>query len=149
MSLKTQLTADMKEAMKAKEKERLTTIRQIKATLQNEEIKFKKELNEDEEIVVINREVKQTKESLEGYKSAPGDYDEKIEELQNSLNVLMTYLPKQLSEDEVVKIVQETIEAIGATSKGDMGKVMGAVMPKLKGKADGKLINQTVSNLLN
>jgi len=148
MSLQEQLNVEMKEAMKAKDKEKLATIRQLKANLKNEEIKLQKELKEEEEITVITREVNQTNESLEGYKKAPGDYSAKIVELENRLNQLMTYLPEQLSNEEVEAIIQEAITSLGATSKKDMGKVMGAVMPKLKGKTAGAFINQTVSKLL-
>ena len=75
--------------------------------------------------------------------------DEAVQNLKNEIKVVESYLPEQLSEDEVKTIVQETIDQVGATSKADFGKVMGAVMPKLKGKADGKLVNATVKELLN
>lgn len=136
-------------ATKAKDKDRLTTLRQLKAMLQNEEITLKRKLTQEEEITVVSREVKQTKEELEGFRKADGDYSETINRIEKRLNELQTFLPTQLTNEEVEGIVKETIASVGANGKADMGKVMGAVMPKLKGKADGKVINQTVARLLN
>ena len=135
-------------AIKAKDKDRLTTLRQLKAVLQNEEILLKRELTKEEEITVVSREVKQTKEELEGFQKATGDYSETISRIEKRLDELQKFLPTQLTNQEVEEIVKETIASVGANGKGDMGKVMGAVMPKLKGKTDGKVINQTVARLL-
>ena len=135
-------------AIKAKDKDRLTTLRQLKAVLQNEEILLKRELTKEEEITVVSREVKQTKEELEGFQKATGDYSETIGRIEKRLDELQKFLPTQLTNEEVEEIVKETIASVGANGKGDMGKVMGAVMPRLKGKADGKVINQTVVRLL-
>ena len=94
----------------------------------------------------MSRELKQRKDSLEEFKNA--GREDSVKQLEKEIEVVQSYLPKQLSEDEVKDIVQETINEVGATSKADFGKVMGAVMPKLKGKADGKLVNETVKSLL-
>ena len=101
----------------------------------------------DEEVSVLSRELKQRKDSLEEFKVA--GRDEAVQKLEEEIKVVEGYLPKQLSADEVKAVVEETINQVGATSKADFGKVMGAVMPKLKGKADGKLVNSTVMSLLN
>lgn len=148
MALKEQLTTEIKEAMKAKNAEKLATLRGLKSTLQNEEIKQKRDLNQEEELVVVSREVKQTKEELTGYQNATGDYTETIQKLENRIAELTRFLPAQLSAEEVEAVVKQAIAQAGAASKADMGKVMGIVMPQLKGKTDGKLINQTVSKLL-
>ena len=134
-------------AMKAKDKVKLVTIRMLKAAVVNEQIEVGHDLSSDEEIAVLSRELKQRKDSLEEFKNA--GRDEAVQNLKNEIKVVESYLPEQLSEDEVKTIVQETIDQVGATSKADFGKVMGAVMPKLKGKADGKLVNATVKELLN
>jgi uncharacterized protein len=147
MSLLTRLNDDMKQAMKNKEKERLTVIRMVKASLQNEAIKHgKQELSQDEELTVLARELKQRKDSLLEFEKA-GRQD-LVDKLKNEIVVLETYMPEQLSEEEVIEIVKETISEIGASSKADMGKVMSAVMPKLKGKADGSLVNKVVAQQL-
>lgn len=147
MSLLESLQKDMIAAMKAKDKVKLGTIRMLKAAVVNEQIEVGHALSSDEEIAVLSRELKQRKDSLEEFKNA--GRDEAVQNLKNEIKVVESYLPEQLSEDEVKTIVQETIDQVGATSKADFGKVMGAVMPKLKGKADGKLVNATVKELLN
>ncbi|GGE74500.1 GatB/YqeY domain-containing protein [Priestia taiwanensis] len=147
MSLLTRLNDDMKQAMKNKEKERLTVIRMVKASLQNEGIKHgKQELSQDEELTVLARELKQRKDSLLEFEKA-GRTD-LVDKLKNEIVVLETYMPEQLSEEEVIEIVKATISEIGASSKADMGKVMSAVMPKLKGKAEGSLVNKVVAQQL-
>ncbi|SHF68057.1 GatB/YqeY domain-containing protein [Ornithinibacillus halophilus] len=148
MSLLTQLNEDMKQAMKNKEKERLSVIRMVKASIQNESIKLgKDELSEDEELTVLSRELKQRKDSLQEFSSA--GREDLVEKLELEISVLQEYMPKQLSDDELTAIVQATIQEIGASSKKDMGKVMSAIMPKVKGKADGSKINKLVLQHLN
>lgn len=143
MSLLDRLNDDMKQAMKNKEKEKLSVIRMLKASLQNEAIKFgKQQLSEDEELTVLSREVKQRKDSLQEFQSA--GRDDLVEKLQAELTYVEIYMPKQLSEEEVSAIVQETVAEVGGSSKADMGRVMGAIMPKVKGKADGALVNKLV-----
>lgn len=146
MSLLEQLTNDMKEAMKAKDKVTLGVVRMVKSSVSNEQIKLGHDLTADEELAVLSREMKQRVEELESYKDA--DREDLAEEIQGQIDVLKRYMPEQMSEEEVVAVVKETIAEVGASSKSDLGKVMGALMPKVKGKADGKLVNQTVQSLL-
>lgn len=146
MDLVEQLNADMKAAMKAKDKETLSVIRMLKADLSNEQIKAGHDLSADEELSVVSREMKQHVEERDSY--ADADREDLVADLQAQIEVLKRYMPQQLSEEEVRAIVQETIQAVGASSKADMGKVMGALMPKVKGKADGKMINQLVQSEL-
>ncbi|QGQ47320.1 GatB/YqeY domain-containing protein [Metabacillus sediminilitoris] len=147
MSLLDQLNQDMKQAMKNKEKDKLVVIRMVKAALQNEAIKLgKNELTEEEDLTVLSRELKQRKDSLQEFHKA--DRLDLVEKTQAEIDVLIDYMPKQLSEEEVSEIVKQTISEVNATSKADMGKVMGALMPKVKGKADGSLVNKLVLKLL-
>ncbi|MBJ7618071.1 GatB/YqeY domain-containing protein [Weissella confusa] len=146
MSLLEQLTNDMKESMKAKDKVTLGVVRMVKSSVSNEQIKLGHDLTADEELAVLSREMKQRVEELESYKDA--DREDLAEEIQGQIDVLKRYMPEQMSEEEVVAVVKETIAEVGASSKADLGKVMGALMPKVKGKADGKLVNQTVQSLL-
>lgn len=148
MTLKETLATEITGAMKDKNAEKLATLRGLKNMIDNEGIKVQRDLTQEEELVVVSREVKQTKEELEGYQKAPGNYEETIQKLETRIQELSRFLPAQLSVEKVEEIVKATIESLGATSKADMGKVMGAVMPKLKGKTDGKLINQTVAKFL-
>jgi uncharacterized protein len=147
MSLLERLNNDMKEAMKNKEKEKLSVIRMVKAALQNEAIKLgKSQLSEDEELTVLSRELKQRKDSLQEFENA--GRSDLVDKTKAEISVLELYMPKQLSEEELVQLIKETIAEVGASSKADMGKVMGAIMPKVKGKADGSLVNKLVQQHL-
>lgn len=148
MTLLDQLNQDMKQAMKARDKQRLTVIRGVKASMQNEAIKLGKDLlNEEEELTVLTRELKQRTDSLQEFKAA--NRQDLVDKIEAEIQVLEEYMPEQLTEEEVEEIVKETIQEVGATSKQDMGKVMGKLMPKVKGKADGSYVNQTVQKYLN
>jgi uncharacterized protein len=146
MSLLDTLNQDMKQAMKNKDKQKLSVIRMLKASLQNEAIKHGHELNEEEELTVLAREMKQRKDSLQEFEKA--GREDLVAGLQDEIAVLTPYLPKQLTEEELHEIVTQTISETGAASKADMGKVMGALMPKVKGKADGGLVNRIVQQHL-
>lgn len=147
MSLLERLNSDMKQAMRNKEKDKLSVIRMVKASLQNEAIKLgTSELSVDEELTILSREVKQRKDSLHEFDKA-GRQD-LVDKLRTELAVVELYLPEQLSEEELSNIVRETIDEVGATSKADMGKVMAAIMPKVKGKTDGSLVNKFVQQHL-
>lgn len=146
MTLLTTINEDIKTAMKARDKPTLAVLRMIKASLQNEQIKKGAELSEDEELPVLSREMKQRKESLAEFEAA--DRQDLVEPLKNEIAIVESYMPKQLSEEELQTIVQEVIASVNATSTKDFGKVMGAVMPKVKGKADGNAVNRVVKEQL-
>ena len=146
MPFKEQLNADLKTAMKEKAQTRLTTIRQIRATVTNREIELHKELDEAEVVQVITTLVKQHKDSIEQF--ANGGRDDLVAKEEAELRVLEAYLPKQLSEAELRVVVQEAIRALNATSIKEMGAVMKSVMSQVQGQADGKLINQLVKQFL-
>ena len=142
MSLMEKLTADMKEAMKQGEKERLSVIRLVRGAVRQAEIDGKKTLSDDEIIGVITKEVKMRRDSIEEFER--GGRSDLVEKTQAEIAILMPYLPAQLSPDEVRQLVETAVAEVGATTAKDMGKVMEALMPKLKGRADGKLVNQIV-----
>jgi uncharacterized protein len=146
MSLSDRLNDDMKLAMKSQDKFKLSVIRMVRAAIKNIEIDQRKPLEEQEVLDVLNREVKQRKDSLQEFEKA--GREDLAENLRAEIVILMDYLPQQLSDEEVKAIVQQTIQEVGASSKADMGKVMGALMPKVKGRADGKVVNQFVQELL-
>ncbi|MDQ6599706.1 MULTISPECIES: GatB/YqeY domain-containing protein [Bacillus] len=147
MSLLERLNNEMKQAMKNKEKDKLSVIRMVKASLQNEAIKLgSSELSEEQELTVLSREVKQRKDSLHEFDKA--GREDLVDKLRTELSIVELYMPKQLTDEEVSDIVKETIAETGATSKADMGKVMAAIMPKVKGKADGSLVNKLVQQHL-
>lgn len=146
MSLLERLNTDMKQAMKNKEKDKLTVIRMLKAALQNESIKLGSELSEEAELSVLSREVKQRKDSLHEFEKA--SRNDLVDKVRAELKHVEIYMPKQLSEEELAEIVSTVIAETGASSKKDMGKVMAALMPKVKGKADGSLVNKLVQQHL-
>lgn len=146
--LKNKLQEDLKSAMLSKEEEKLSVIRMLKSSIQYFEIQkgAGHEATDDEIIEVIGREVKKRKESIEMYEK--GGRQELADKEKSELKILQTYLPEQLSEEDVRKFVEEAITQTGSTQMSDMGKVMGALMPKVKGKADGNLISALVREKL-
>ncbi|AKM19730.1 GatB/YqeY domain-containing protein [Geobacillus sp. FSL K6-0789] len=147
MSLLDRLNDDMKQAMKNKEKEKLSVLRMLKAALQNEAIKLgKSPLSEDEELTVLSRELKQRKDSLREFENA--GRSDLVEKVKTEIDIVQSYMPKPLTEDELRELIEQTIKEVGASSKADMGKVMSAIMPKVKGKADGSLVNKLVQQQL-
>ena len=147
VALLDQLNADMKEAMKAKEKDRLSVIRMLKASLQNESIHLGvAELNEEQELTVLSREVKQRRDSLKEFRDA--DREDLAEKIEQELVYLNAYLPAQLTEEEIKQLISETAKMINAEKPSDMGKLMGAVVPKTKGRTDGALVSKLVKAYL-
>lgn len=147
MSLNETLTEHMKEAMKTKDKVRLSVIRMIRAALQNEAInKGVKTLSEVDELSVLAREVKQHNDSLEQFKKA--GRDDLVKQVEKELEILKAYMPEPLSDEELEDLIKQAIEQTGATDKKDFGKVMGVVMPQVKGKADGARVQKLVQKLL-
>ncbi|HZW68037.1 MAG TPA: GatB/YqeY domain-containing protein [Pseudogracilibacillus sp.] len=147
MSLNKQLTEHMKEAMKEKDKTRLSVIRMLRAALQNEAINQGVDtLSEEDEIMILSRQVKQLNESIAEFKAA--NREDLVEKSEEELTILSQYMPAQLSDDELEEIVKQAIETTAASSKREFGKVMGAVMPQVKGKADGSRVQKLVQELL-
>ena len=147
MSLLQKIDEDIKTAMKAKEAPKLETLRMAKAAITNTAIAKKKEHLEDSEILeVLEKQVKQRKESYDCFKNA--GRQELAQKEQYEMQVLQQYLPKQLTEEEIKGLVEKAIASTGAKGAGEAGKVMKELMPLVKGKADGKFVNQVVLQLL-
>lgn len=144
---KAQLQAELKEAMKSKDNDRRNVIRLVQSAIKQEEVDSGKSLDEDAVIVVIQKEAKKRREAISDYEKA--DRADLAAEEQKELDILEDFLPKQLSHEEVEVIVKEVIAETGAESQKDMGKVMGPVMARVKGVADGKMVNQIVREQLN
>ena len=146
MSLKEKLLQDMKDAMKNKETIRKNTIQLVRSGVLQIEKDNKVELDDSGVIDFIAKELKKRRDSLPEFEKS-GRMD-LIENLNKEIEVLLAYLPEQLSEGEIKQIVQDTINEVGATTMKDMGKVMGAVSPKVKGRADNKIVSGFVKELL-
>ncbi|WP_280768508.1 GatB/YqeY domain-containing protein [Salipaludibacillus daqingensis] len=146
MNILDQLNQDMKDAMRNRDKQRLSVIRSVKSSLQNDQINKGEELSDDEILTVLNREMNQRKESL--YEFEKADRKELVDKTNAEIQLLSEYMPSQLSDEELQLIVTETVEEVGAKSKSDMGKVMGAIMPKVKGRTDGSKVKNFVQQSL-
>ena len=150
MTLKEQIAEDIKSAMKAKDKIRLETVRSIKKVIIEKEVelrgKGKDALTPEDEIQLLVQQAKQRKDSIEQFLKA--GREDLAEREQAELKVIETYLPEQMSDEEVEKIIVEVIAKVGATTAKDFGKVMGLAMKQLKGKADGKKIQEIVKSKL-
>lgn len=146
MSLKEQLFADLKTAMKEKDTLKKDTVQLIRSGILQFEKDNKVELDDEGVMDIITKQLKSRRDSLPDFiKSGREDL---IEKLNKEIEILLGYLPEQLSEDEIQKIVEEAIAATGAASVKEMGKVMGMVNPKLKGRADMKVVGALVKKLL-
>ncbi len=146
MSLEERLVEEMKAAMKSNEKLRLSTIRMIRSTMKYKEIELRKPLNDEEIQKVIQGMVRKGEESLDQFKL--GGRTDLVEKESKEIEILKSFLPQPLTHEEILKIIDQTIEETQSTSLKDLGKVMKALMPKLQGKADGKQVNQLVKERL-
>lgn len=147
MNLKEKINQDLKEAMKSGDKIKLETIRSVRALiLEFEKSGVGRELNHDDEVKMLSTAVKKRKESIEQFRNA--GREELAAKEERELEILLSYLPKQLGEVEIVNEVKRIALEIGATSKEDFPKLMPTVMKELKGRADGKLVKSIVENFL-
>lgn len=143
---KARLAGELTAALKAGEKTRLGALRLLSAAVKNREVELRHPLNNEEFVEVAAREAKRRREAIEAYERAGREDRAALE--REELEVLSTYLPEALSEDEVAVLVEEAISATGAAGPGDMGKVMGHVMVRAKGRADGKAVQGLVRSRL-
>lgn len=132
--MREKIMQDIVTAMKSKDKDVLTVLRMVKGAVQLEEINTKRELNDEEMITVISRQIKTRKESIGEFEK--GNRTDLIEKTQQEIDILSKYLPEQLSEEEVNKIIDEVFKTVNPTGPSDMGKIMGMLTPKVKGRAD-------------
>lgn len=146
MSLKERLQEDWKDSMKAKDKVRSSTISMARAAVLQAEKVDNRTLDDEEIIEVLSREVKRRKEAITEFEK--GNRQDLVDQTNSEIEILLEYLPKQLTEEEIADIVQQVIYETGANSIRDMGKVMSAAMPKLKGRADGTLVSLLVKQNL-
>ena len=141
-----QLLDDIKTAMKSREKEKLSALRFLHAEIKNVGINERREPTDEDVLNVIGRLVKQRQEAIEQFQK--GGRDDLVAQESFQLDVYRAYQPEQLSETEIAELVEQAIAATGASGKKDMGNVMKAVMPQVKGRAEGKVVNAIVSQKL-
>ncbi len=140
------LKADIKDAMKAREKEKLSTLRMIHSNLKNKRIDGGQELSDDDVVAVMAKAVKQRRESAQAFEE--GGREELAAKERREIEWIQAYLPEQLSDEEAAQMVDEVIEETGASSRGDMGRVMGAIVPRIKGRYDASKIKDVVLDKL-
>lgn len=147
--MKNRILEDLKLAMKAQDKEKLSVIRMVKGAIQMEELNKKHELADDEVIGIISKQIKSRKEAIVEFEKA--NRDDLVEQNKREIEILNTYMPKQLSDEEVNRIIDEAFAKINPTSERDMGKIIGSISPLLKGKADmgnvSKIVKERLSSL--
>ncbi len=146
MSLEERLIEEMKQAMKSNDKLRLSAIRMIRSALKNKEIELRKKLEDEEAEKVIQAMVRKSEESVEQFQA--GGRMDLVDKEKKEIEIMKSFLPQPLSQEEILKIIDQSIQETQASSMKDIGKVMKSVMPKIGGKADGKLINQLVKERL-
>lgn len=144
--MREKILEDLKQAMKEQNKELLSVIRMVKGAIQMEELKVKHPLTDEEVITILSREIKTRRESISEFEK--GNRSDLIEKTQSEIELLSRYMPAQLSEEEVDEIIKQVFETIHPTSSSDMGKIMGMLTPKLKGKADMSLVSAKVKEKL-
>ena len=146
MTLRATLDSDLKEAMRNKDVIKRTVLRTVLSEIRNTEIAKQNTLDDSGIEVVITKQAQQRKDSIEAYITA--ERHDLVDKETQELNILSSYLPEQMSDDEVKEIVKGVIRDVGAENISDMGKVMGAIMPKVRGRADGKVVNGMVTQIL-
>lgn len=146
MSLKEKLQEDLKSSMKNKDQIRKSVVTLVRAAIKQYEVDNRVELDDAGIMDIISKQLKQRNDSLAEFEKA--GRDDLIEETKSEIQVLKEYLPQQLSDEELEKIVLETISEVGATSMKDMGKIMSTIKPKVAGRADGRRINELVKKNL-
>ncbi|WBW95774.1 GatB/YqeY domain-containing protein [Oceanirhabdus sp. W0125-5] len=147
MSLKEGLIADWKTAMKARDRFTANVLSDVRAAILNYEKSGQGEADDQTAMEIIAKEVKMRRDSVVEFKK--GNRDDLIKKAEDEIDILIQYLPKQLTDEEILMIVSSVADEIGANSMKDMGKLMSAVIPQTKGKADGKLVNEIVREVLN
>ena len=145
--MREKLFSDLITALKEKDKDKLSVLRMVKGSVQLEEIKVKHELNDEEMITILSREIKTRNESIKEF--TKGGREDLAIKTQKEIDILKPYLPEQLSLDEVKEIIDEAIKEISPKGPSDMGKIMGLITPKLKGKTDMGNVSKIVKDKLN
>lgn len=145
--MREQILNDLIAAMKSQDKEKLLVIRSVKSAMQLEEINLKRNLNDDEVISVITKQIKTRKDSIIEFEK--GNREDLIEATKKEIDILQNYLPEQLTEEELNKIIDDVFASVKPTSPKDMGKIMSTITPLVKGKTDMKEVSNKIKERLN
>ncbi len=146
MPIQAKMQEDLRQAMRDKDALRRSVLRYLRSEIHNEEIASQKELDDEGILRVLSRQAQQRRDSIEAYESA--NRQDLVDKENGELAIILEYLPQQLSRDEISELVNQAIEEVGATGPADMGKVMGKIMPQVRGRAEGREVNAIVSEQL-
>lgn len=146
MPLQEKLMEDLKTSMRSKDKVRKNVVTMVRAAIKQREVDERIELDDTDVVDIIAKQIKQKKDSIEDFEK--GNRQDLIDLTNEEIKILLDYLPPQLSDEELESIVKDAVEQTGAQTKKDLGKLMALIMPKVKGKADGKQVNQIVAKYL-
>ena len=146
MSIQEKLQQDLEKALRARDEVRKAAIRYIRSEIRNQELSERRILDDKGVISVLSRQARQRRESIEAFRQ--GNRQDLVDKEEAELAIIVEYLPEQMTEGQITSLAQRAIEEVGATGPADMGRVMGRVMPEVKGKADGQKVREVVSNLL-
>ena len=144
--MRNKLLSDLVGAMKSQDKETLSVLRMVKGAIQLEEINKKHELSDDEVVALLSKQIKTRKESISEFEKA--NRVDLIEQTKKEIEILSKYMPEQLGEEEVIKIIDDAFNELKPSSQSDMGKIMGFVTPKLRGKADMSFVSKIIKDKL-
>ena len=142
MTMKTRLDEDLKQAMRDRDAPRRDVIRLLRSAIRNEEIRVQKDLDDDAVVQVLSRQAQQRRDSIEAF--TQGNREDLADQERAELEIIMGYMPQQLSRDEIEDLVAQTIAEVGASGPGDMGKVMSVIMPQVRGRAEGREVSAAV-----
>ncbi|MDE2822064.1 MAG: GatB/YqeY domain-containing protein [Chloroflexota bacterium] len=140
--MKTRLDDDLKQAMRNRDAPRRDVIRLLRSAIRNEEIRVQKDLDDDAVVQVLSRQAQQRRDSIEAF--TQGNREDLADKERAELEIIMGYMPQQLSRDEIEDLVARTVAEVGASGPGDMGKVMSVIMPQVRGRAEGREVSAAV-----
>ena len=146
MTMKTRLEDDLKQAMRSRDAARRDVIRYLRSEIRNQEIKVQEDLDDDGVVQVLSRQAQQRRDSIEAFTEA--NRTDLVEKEQAELEIIMEYMPQQMTSDEIASLVQQVVAEVGASGPGDMGKVMSQIMPKVRGRAEGREVSSIVMETL-
>ena len=147
MTMKSKFEEDLKQAMRSRDTLRRDVIRLVRSEIRNEEIRVQRDLDDEGVVQVLSRQAQQRRDSIEAF--AAGNRDDLVAKEQAELAIIMEYMPQQMTGDEISDLVAQVVAEVGAVGPGDMGRVMGRLMPMVRGRAEGRVVSSIVVDTLN
>ena len=146
MTMKVRLEDDLKQAMRSRDTVRRDVIRYLRSEIRNQEIRVQEELDDEGVIQVLSRQAQQRRDSIEAFSEA--SRTDLVEKEESELEIILEYMPQQMTSDEIASLVQQVVAEVGASGPGDMGKVMSQIMPQVRGRAEGREVSSIVMETL-